>query len=406
MKAGPRVLFYSPDSYGLGHVRRTIAIAERVLEEFAEGSALVLTGAPRAHWFAYPPRCDYLKLPSVTKGEDGRYACLDLDLTLEETVRMRSRLIQEAAASFRPDVLLVDHNPIGLLGEAVPVLDDMAASHPGALRILGLRDVLDEPEAVLAVWRRDRVFEVLRRRYDLVLVYGQPDFFDPIRSYRFPADVAAKTRFVGYIGRNGGRTDPDEVRRGFAPRTGRLVVLTVGGGGDGNLLVRAFLEAVEGLGPEPPFESVVVTGPLMSPRKRERFRQWAARLDGVHLIEHAEDMPGLFRAADFVVAMGGYNTVAELAYVGARAVLVPRTFPRKEQLLRARRLEERGVASVLLPEEATPDRLARECLKGLERERPRRRWGLAFTGLDQVAALLARQLGRRADRAASRGNVS
>lgn len=403
MAAGARILFYSPDSYGLGHVRRTIALAERVLEEFADASALVLTGAPRAHWFAYPPRCDYLKLPSVTKGQDGRYISRELDLTLEETVQMRSRLIREATASFQPDVLLVDHNPVGLCREVLPALDDLAAFRPHALRILGLRDVIDEPDAVRSAWERDGVVEVLRSRYDAVLVYGQREIFDPVRAYGLPQDVASRTRFVGYIGKNGTRTDRKDIRLRFAPRTGKLVVLTVGGGGDGNLLVRDFLDALETLGPEPPFEALVVTGPLMSPRKRERFRARAARLGGVSVLEHAEDMPGLFRAADFVVAMGGYNTVCELAYVGARALIVPRTFPRKEQLLRARGLEQRGVVRVLAPEEASPQALARECLAGLERERPPRRWGLEFTGLDAVAAVLARELGRRAARPAAAG---
>ncbi len=403
MGAGARILFYSPDSYGLGHVRRTIALAERVLEEFAGASALVLTGAPRAHWFAYPPRCDYLKLPSVTKGEDGRYASRDLDLTLEQTVRMRSRIIREAAAAFQPDVFLVDHNPVGLCREVLPALDDLESARPRAFRVLGMRDVIDEPEAVRSAWERDRVVEVLRDRYDAVLVYGQRDVFDPIRAYGLPQDVAARTCFVGYIRKNGTRTDPADIRRRFAPRTGRLVVLTVGGGGDGNLLVRDFLEAIGTLGPEPPFESVVVTGPLMSPRKRERFRVRAKDLEGVSLVEHVEDMPGLFRAADLVVAMGGYNTVCELAYVGARAVIVPRTFPRKEQLLRARRLEQRGVVRVLPPEEASPQALARECLAGLDRERPPRRWGLEFTGLDKVAGVLARELRRRPLPAASGG---
>ncbi len=393
-----RILFYSPDSYGLGHVRRTIALTERVLREFEDASALVLTGAPRAHYFAYPPRCDYLKLPSITKGTDGRYASRDLDLTLDETVQLRAQVILQAAASFRPDVLFVDHNPVGLCGEVLPTLEALRAQRPGALRVLGMRDVLDEPEAVRAAWAREGVVEVLRTRYDLVLVYGQRGVFDPIEAYGIPADVAGKTVFVGYIGRNGIRTDPEEARDRFAPRTGRLVLVTVGGGGDGNLLVRSVLEALETFGLRPPFETLIVTGPLMSPRKRQRFRAWAARLEGVTVLEHAEDLPGLFRAADFVVSMGGYNSVCELAYVGARALVVPRTFPRKEQLLRARRLEERGMVRVLLPEEATPTALAGECLAGLDRPRPPRRWGLEFTGLDHAAHAIARQLDRGARR--------
>src|SRR5207244_1612948 len=121
--------------------------AETLINKPPHWTALVLTGAPRAHYFAYPPRCDYVKLPSVTKGSDGRYVSRDIDLPLGETVDFRGRLIREAAASFRPDLLLVDHSPRGLCGEVLPTLEELARSNVGAARILGLRDVIDEPAA-------------------------------------------------------------------------------------------------------------------------------------------------------------------------------------------------------------------------------------------------------------------
>src|SRR5262249_50100146 len=106
---GVRFLFYSHDSYGLGHVRRTIAVATRLIEDFRSPSALVLTGSPRAHYFRYPPRCDYVKLPSVTKARDGRYVPRELDLPLEQTVRLRGHLIFESVSSFCPRVAIADH---------------------------------------------------------------------------------------------------------------------------------------------------------------------------------------------------------------------------------------------------------------------------------------------------------
>jgi len=388
------ILFYSPDSYGLGHVRRTIALAEGVLTRFQKASALVLTGAPRANYFSYPERCDYMKLPSITKREDGCYATRDLDLTLDEAVGLRARVIEQAAAAFHPDVLLVDHNPLGLCGEILPTLAHVHRSRPDSLRVLGLRDVIDEPEAVRRSWAREGVTEILRTRYDLILVYGQREFFDPIGEYEIPDDVAAKTVFVGYVGRSTSSADPEEIRRRYAPRTGRLVLATVGGGGDGNVLVHAMLGAADSIRP-PPFETLVVTGPLMSPGKRNRFHERAAAIGGITILEHVEDLPGLVRAADFVVSMGGYNTVCELASAGARALIVPRVFPREEQLLRARRLERRGMVRVLLPGDATPAALLRECLTGLERGRPGR-WGLELTAVERTSSVLADRLGRHA----------
>jgi len=392
-----RMLCYSPDSYGLGHVRRSISVIEAVLGRVRDGSALVLTGAPRAHYFDYPERCDYVKLPSITKNARGHYVSRDLDLHLEQLVELRGQLIDVAVQSFRPRLLLVDHSPLGLCGEVLPALRKLAQGPRGAVRVLGMRDVIDEPAAVRAAWERDGVIDVLRRGYDRILVYGQRDLFDPIREYGIPDDVARKITFVGYVPRNGRRADPAELKRRFAPRTGRLVVVTLGGGGDGNLVLRSFLEGYERLGAMPPFEVLAVTGPLMSPRKREHFKSWSRRLPGVSLVEYFADLPDMLESADFVVSMGGYNTVCELACAGARALIVPRSSPRKEQLLRARLLAERGVVDYLPDREPEPALLMNRVLGGLEQPRPTRGWGLSFSGLDNAAGILARLVGGAAE---------
>jgi len=392
-------LLYSPDSYGLGHVRRSISLAKAALGRIPGSSALLLTGAPRAHYFEYPPRCEYLKLPSITKDREGKYVCRDLDFSLEKVVKLRSRLIQLAVDSFEANVLWVDHSPLGLCSEILPVLDSLGRGDKPALRVLGMRDVIDEPKVVRANWKKHGVIDILRDCYDRILIYGQRDVFDPIREYGIPLDVARKTSFVGYISRNGRKALPGALKARFAPRTGRLVVVTLGGGGDGNLVLRSFLEGFESLGPTPPFEVAAVTGPLMSPGKRERFREWAGRLPGLQLLEYTDEMPDLLEAADFVVSMGGYNTTCELACAGARALIVPRTFPRKEQLVRAKRLAARGVVDYLPSSGRSPATLMGRVLEGLEKPRPKRGWGLEFSGLERSVDALTAPVSRLSPRA-------
>ena len=387
-----RLLLYSPDSYGLGHVRRSISVAKAALSSFSGASALLVTGAPRAHYFDYPEGCDYVKLPSVTKDAKGNYVCKDLGMTLEATLALRARLIEEAATSFPTNALLVDHSPRGLCGEILPTLRRLGEMG-GTCRVLGMRDVIDDPVRVRAAWEREGVIEVLRNCYDRILVYGQRELFDPVREYRMPDDIAQKVRFVGYIPRNGQHATPDELRMRYAPRTGRLVVVTLGGGGDGNVLLHNFLEGYAALGENPPFEVVAVTGPLMSPRKRNRFRTRYGALDGVTLIEYTNQVPDLIEASDFAITMGGYNTVMELACAGARALIVPRAFPRREQLVRARILADRGVVRCVEEQQATPETLIAETLRGLEQPRPDKGWGLRFTGLKKMTAELRAVLG-------------
>jgi len=211
--------------------------------------------------------------------------------------------------------------------------------------------------------------------------------FDPIQAYAIPDDIARKITFVGYIQRTA-RPHPRDFKTLYAARTGRLVLVALGGGGDGNLLLRSFFEGYERLGERPDFEVVAVTGPLMSPRKRAQFKERAARLPGLTLLEYTDAMPDLIESADFVVSMGGYNTICELACAGARALIVPRRHPRKEQLVRARLLAGRGVVNCF-DDEATDSRgLMDRVVAGLAAPAPTRGWGLDFNGLERSARAL------------------
>src|SRR3546814_11240783 len=54
-----------------------------------------------------------------------------------------------------------------------------------------------------------------------------------------------------------------------------------------------------------------------------------------------------------IVARGGYNTFCEILSFDKRALIVPRTEPRLEQFIRAKRAEELGLLSVVVED---PDR--------------------------------------------------
>jgi len=384
-----KLLLYSPDSYGLGHIRRSISLAGAVLGRSSESSGLLLTGAPRAHYFEYPERCDYLKLPSITKDRKGSYVSLELNMEAERVIRLREGVIWLAATSFSPDIMLVDHSPMGIGGEVVPSLNRLAAGpQKHTLRVLGLRDIIDAPLLVRRSWKANGVIDVLRHDYDMIMVYGDRNVFDPVEAYGIPADIAAKTHFVGYIPRVGDAARAELLRAQYAPRTGRLVVVALGGGGDGNRLLSTFLDGYGRRGQSAPFEVLAVTGPLMSSRKRARFRSIGEQMTGLTLIEYTDSMPELFRAADLVVSMGGYNTICELACAGARALIAPRKFPRREQWMRAQILQERGMLSCIAEETLSPEELMNAVHSELEREPPPVNWGLPFDGLERAADLL------------------
>lgn len=335
-----RALLYSHDSYGLGHLRRTMLIAEGLALRPAIDDVLVVTGSPRSQSFHLPPGIDLVKLPVVTKDDRGAYRPRTLRQTLDETVALRSRIIEATVEAFRPDVVLVDHAPVGLRGELLPVLERRAGRRGGPLMVLGLRDIVDDPDRVEQQWERDGVWEVLRTAYDHVLVYGDPRVRTTAMDLRLDERLPCPVTHVGYVT----RPVPSPADRGDdLPQ----VLVTVGGGGDGHRLLRAYAAFLEGLGPAAGFRSVVVTGPLSSSRRRAELRQSLEATGApIEVLDFTDDHDALLAESSAVIAMAGYNTVAEVLAAGIPALLVPRESPRVEQLLRASRLRELGLVDL------------------------------------------------------------
>jgi predicted glycosyltransferase len=121
-----------------------------------------------------------------------------LGLELEEMIGLRSQLIRTAVKNFQPDVLIVDNVPRGAMRELDPTLE-YVRSQPHIRCVLGLRDVLDTPEAVRRDWRRADNYTALRHYYDAIWIYGDPNLYDLRQEYGLPADITAKMQPLGYL---------------------------------------------------------------------------------------------------------------------------------------------------------------------------------------------------------------
>ena len=55
-----RLMVYSHDSFGLGNIRRMLAICNYLLNAIPELSILVISGSPVMHSFRIPQRLDYI----------------------------------------------------------------------------------------------------------------------------------------------------------------------------------------------------------------------------------------------------------------------------------------------------------------------------------------------------------
>ncbi|RAH99417.1 hypothetical protein DLJ53_23115 [Acuticoccus sediminis] len=338
----PRILIYSHDSFGLGHLRRCRAIAHSMVGAMDTLSVIILSGSPIIGSFDFRSRVDFVRVPGVIKLRDGAYSSHSLSLGIEEMLRLRASIIEHTADVFDPDIVIVDKEPLGLRGEVQPTLEMLKERR--CRLVLGLRDVMDDPASLADEWERKHAVAALEELYDEIWVYGKAEVHDPLEGVCVPDGVRDKMLYTGYLKRELPNGDSTAELNPFDEEP--FILVTPGGGGDGMELVDWVLRAYEAH-ERPLFPALVVLGPFMPTEKQAEFKARAEALRDVHVIRFTPVIEKLMNEATAIVGMGGYNIFCEILSFDKPTLLVPRVVPRREQAIRARKAEAAGLLTCL-----------------------------------------------------------
>jgi len=346
-----RVMIYSHDTFGLGHLRRSLNLAGALVERFSDLSVLIVTGSAVAHRFPFPERVDYVKLPAVRKVSSERYEARSLNMPDDSIAHLRANILLRTVQDFDPGIVLVDHSPVGMRGELRPTLEWLNSRRPDCVKILGLRDVLDAPELVQANWEKEGIYDVLNESYDHILVYGMQSVFDPVDAYAFPASLRERTNFVNYVVED--IEVPDDVQQSETPN----VLVTIGGGdGGGREVIGTCIDMVKRYAGEMTFRVRVLPGPFIDPVLLDEFHEAAKGLP-IDMVGFVESSVDEMHRADVVVCTGGYNTTMQALRYGKSVLVIPRVMHRREQQMRATFFCDRGVLDTVHPDEVGADSL-------------------------------------------------
>lgn len=345
----PRILIYSHDTFGLGHLRRCRAIAHSLARSFDKLSVIILSGSPIIGSFDFRSRVDFVRIPGVIKLRNGEYTSLNLTIGIGQTLAMRASIIKHTADIFEPDIFIVDKEPLGLRGEVSDTLQLLKKR--GTRLVLGLRDVLDDEDMLREEWERKDVYPALEELYDENWIYGLHDFHNPLKGLNLSQKVLDNTLYTGFLRRN----LPQPIQgQDPLPFDGEpFILVTPGGGGDGIQLVDWVMRAYEAR-EAPLFPALIVLGPFMDGENQAEFMRRSENLRNVQILRFTPHLEHLMMAATAVVGMGGYNTFCEVLSFNKPTLLIPRIVPRREQAIRAARAQEVGLARVL-PIEYYPD---------------------------------------------------
>lgn len=337
-----RILIYSHDSFGLGHLRRCRAIAHELVGRYKGISVLILSGSPVIGSFEFRARVDFVRIPGVIKLKDGSYTSLGLHIDLDQTLEIREAIIRKTAEAFKPDLFLVDKEPLGLEGEVKETLRMLHTK--GTYNILGQREIIDDPKALALEWGRKAALPAIKELYDEVWVYGPENFYHPLAGLELEPEVEEKVFFTGYLKRGGVHIDDSE------KRTEPYFLVTPGGGKDGEEMVELVFESCvecQQLG----VDVVFVLGPFMDEPKRQEIHGRAESYKNFTVIDYHPRIESLIEGCCGMITMGGYNTFCEILSFDKPAIVIPRFEPRTEQLIRARRAQELGLVQMLEPEQ-------------------------------------------------------
>lgn len=377
-----RVLLYSHDSQGLGHLRRNLALAHALAQQLPRRTGRPVTGVlitgldvPAAD---LPDGFDVVQMPGITK-RSGAYCPREILVPMTALTELREQLLTAAVVGFEPDLVVIDRHVYGVDQELRVPLTRLRLTHPSAQVVLGLREVLDSPKVASQEWLSLGDLHAMRQVIDRIWVYGDAAVHDPRATGEIPAELHDLVDFTGYL--SSGRP-----ARGSSPlvERGPYLLTMVGGGSDGRVLCEAAARAEVPAG----YRHILVTGPQMSDADHRAVT--LAADSRTEVLRRVSDGLAAIRGAAGLVAMAGYNTVTEVLSTDVPVLLVPREVPRMEQSIRCQALLRCGAVDVVSPAQVTPEVVAAWMAGAVGRRVDRT--GIDRAGLGAVPQLAAELL--------------
>ena len=347
----PTLLFWCQHSLGLGHLVRSLALAEALRDRF---DVVLLNGGRFPTGMRAPDGVTVINL--VPLGHDDSYELVSHDpaFDVEAAKQHRIATILDALERHRPAVVLLELYPFGRkkfafeLDPMLAAIDALGDERPKV--VCSVRDILVNQRHDQA--RHDeRAALAANAHLDAILVHSDPTFASLDESFKPATKLMVPVFHTGFVTIRPAAVPAGERRQG-------RVIVSSGGGMVGEPIVRAAVAAHSGVHAATGLTTTIVAGPFLPDHVWMWLVDEAAQSPWLDAVRQVSDLAGEIRRSAVSVSQCGYNTTMDLLRAGTPSVVVPYSNGKEdEQSRRAERLAAIGVLTSLDAAEPRPDRL-------------------------------------------------
>jgi len=285
-----RILIYAINGKGMGHLNRTLVLAQAA-REFAPETQILFVVASPLFWLVRDSGFAVLKVPD-------RNHELAFHVGKESRVAHQAGIFEMIFDLYRPTSFVVD------MALNVPIFE--SAKRRGAQVAVVLRK---QRATILAATQRDLAIKWV----DHFLIPHPTEEF-PLQE--IPTRWHARVQRLGPVVRTLQMDRVSKARERYSNSRRALVVVTIGGGGFPESYETLAAAEQAALDSTDEIDWVLVYGPYYP-------NTIPPNQGNVRRVKFEPDLLELCTAADVVVCNAGYNTMREIAVAGTPAVVIP-----------------------------------------------------------------------------------
>jgi predicted glycosyltransferase len=338
----PKIIIHCQYVYGIGHLVRTVELARGLSKSF---QVFIFNGGEAVPNFYLPKDITFIQLPAIYKEENSNsLSPVDSSTSIEECFQDRRIIIEQKTEEIKPDILITEHFPFGLLfeNEVTSLISKVKFTNPSSKIISSVRDIIESNGG----GKNDGyITELINEWYDMVLVHGDENYIHLKHSFSQIDKISVPIFHTGYIVR------PIQIN---IKTEYPIILASVAGGRLGNELLEAVIDSHLLIKEKIKHNLILFSGAFQNDFKEQERKIIELNSEDIKLYCFDSKMYlNYLSKADMVISLGGYNSIIESVSAKKTMLVYQRGFSggNEEQDLRIKLFEDLGCLKVLKPQD-------------------------------------------------------